>query len=160
MVKFTFKKLFHRKKYLINPKFQLTLIGYITLLLVVVIGILWGANTYFFNFFWGIGKNAHLSQNHVYFQFLKDEHILMNRIFLYVSFSVALLMGTFGFFISHKIAGPIYKFCEHIKNYKKTGKFIEVKFRKGDFFHELADAYNTQVYDVKKVSVRSRKNTS
>lgn len=45
-------------------------------------------------------------------------------------------------FLSHKIAGPMYKLQNHLKNLRETGDVHPVFFRNGDNFHEIADEVN------------------
>ncbi|MCE9613739.1 MAG: hypothetical protein K8T26_05650 [Lentisphaerae bacterium] len=61
-------------------------------------------------------------------------------LFTFLSFSMLCLAGVL---ISHRIGGPVY----HLKNYldglgsgAQTPRLI--KFRKDDFFHDLADTFN------------------
>ena len=45
-------------------------------------------------------------------------------------------------FISHKIAGPLYKLKTYLNNIKDGGEITPIYFRKGDYFMELADDVN------------------
>lgn len=52
-------------------------------------------------------------------------------------------------FMSHRIAGPLYKLNKHLIDVK-DGKLIDdLKFRKNDHFKELADSYNLMSRGVK-----------
>jgi hypothetical protein len=53
-----------------------------------------------------------------------------------------LLVG--GLYISHRIAGPIYRFQKELQDMSDVSP-VELKtihFRKGDYFPELADTFN------------------
>jgi hypothetical protein len=48
----------------------------------------------------------------------------------------------FTIFLSHKIAGPMYKLTSHLEGIRKGGEVKPVFFRSGDYFHEVADEVN------------------
>lgn len=48
-------------------------------------------------------------------------------------------------FISHKIAGPMYKLKTYLTNIKNGGEISPLYFRKGDYFADLADDVNDYV---------------
>lgn len=45
----------------------------------------------------------------------------------------------FAIFISHKIAGPMYKLTAHLSKIREGGEITPVFFRAGDYFQEVAD---------------------
>lgn len=45
-------------------------------------------------------------------------------------------------FLSHKIAGPIYKLQKYLSSVRNGEPHGKLFFRKGDYFHELADDIN------------------
>tara|TARA_B100001971_G_scaffold214585_1_gene252936 strand:+ start:137621 stop:138103 length:483 start_codon:yes stop_codon:yes gene_type:complete len=55
-----------------------------------------------------------------------------------------ILAGVFLFciFMSHKVAGPMYKLQNHLMQIKSGGEVKPVFFRDGDNFHEVADEVN------------------
>jgi methyl-accepting chemotaxis protein len=48
-------------------------------------------------------------------------------------------------FVSHRIAGPIYKLRKFFEGLAKGNFADELKFRKTDYFQNLADDYNTML---------------
>jgi len=57
-----------------------------------------------------------------------------------------LVITLFSFFISHKIAGPLYRFEKDIKGLAKDGDLTRIfKLRKRDEMQELAEALNILV---------------
>jgi signal transduction histidine kinase len=52
-------------------------------------------------------------------------------------------------FMSHKIAGPMYKLKNHITNLRSGRKYDHLFFRKGDNFPEIADEFNQFVDHLK-----------
>lgn len=42
-------------------------------------------------------------------------------------------------FLTHKIAGPMYKLKNHLQNIREGGDFRPLTFRKGDYFPDVAE---------------------
>ena len=92
------------------------------------------------------GAAAGLAEGHVYYQFLQMQaqrilvHVLMAMV-------VALLLSSIFFiWFSHRLVGPLVGLIRYLENAREARaqgrKLNPVKFRKGDFFHELADGVN------------------
>jgi signal transduction histidine kinase len=45
----------------------------------------------------------------------------------------------FAIFMTHKIAGPLYKLKNHLVEIKDGGEITPLKFRQGDHFHDVAE---------------------
>lgn len=45
-------------------------------------------------------------------------------------------------FLTHKIAGPLYKLTQYLSAFNRGENYGKLKFRGGDYFPELADEYN------------------
>ena len=58
----------------------------------------------------------------------------------------AALIGVLCIFFSHKIAGPLYKLKMFLGNIRKGDPVNEVRFRKGDYFLEIADEVNKTIH--------------
>jgi hypothetical protein len=134
-----------RKVLLINPKFQLTFMGFVLGLISITLGIFYGSQLYFFWKFRQVGLSVNLSPDHVFFQFLNQQKVTMNLIFLFSSGLTAIILGVAGLTFSNRIAGPIYRLHQHLLKTAKTGKYSEITFREKDFFPEIAHAYNQQL---------------
>lgn len=52
-------------------------------------------------------------------------------------------------FLSHKVAGPMYKLQSHLRNIRETGIIKDVYFRDGDNFTEVADDLNETLQYIK-----------
>lgn len=48
----------------------------------------------------------------------------------------------FAIFLSHKIAGPMFKLSSHLSKIRNGGEIKPVSFRSGDYFQEVADEVN------------------
>lgn len=102
---------------------------------------------YRFNF---LGNELGFDSTHKFYSFIEEQFILVTTIFVAIAISSSFLLGVYSFFLSHRIAGPV----ENLKiRFKKLGteqrKDCKTKFRKDDFFHDLASAYNEHLEENK-----------
>ena len=68
-----------------------------------------------------------------------------NKLLIFLSiFQVGytILVFVVSIFISHKIAGPIYKLVKYMKGIRNGENLGQLFFRKGDYFPELAEEFN------------------
>lgn len=131
-----------RKIIFINKDFQFKIIGYFAGLAFIAIGAFYAANLWFFWKFSQIGVEMGLPSDHIFYQFINNQKIHMNWIYFVVSVLVFCLLFFGGALLSHKIAGPVYRLCEHLKLINQGHQVGKVKFREGDFFPEIQDHIN------------------
>jgi sensor histidine kinase YesM len=136
------KPSYARKVYLINPKFQWTMIRWTMLLALLISAAYYLSNVFFFKQLAKLGANANLPPDHIFYQFVSQQQLKMSIIFLCTSLIVAMVVIGFGIITSHRIAGPIYRMCKHL-NESDPKAAPNVKFREKDFFPELADSFNS-----------------
>jgi hypothetical protein len=132
---------------LINPRFQWTLIGYAAFVATLIFLSVYGLFSYGFHEFVQIGHQAGLPENHVYFQFIKMQETTFLRVILAIAMFVGTILIVGGLAVSHKIAGPLYRLKKELlkMSNKETPSLHKIKFRDGDFFPEVADAFNALV---------------
>jgi hypothetical protein len=134
-----------RRNFLINPKFQLSFLGYTLGVSVATIAIFYLADAYFFWKFRQLGQGLGLPSNHVFFQFL-DEQKSAKDVYYAITAGVAFAFLTVcGLLLSHRVAGPLYRLRKHLDMVAEGKTVSDVRFRKGDYFPEVADAYNLQM---------------
>lgn len=56
--------------------------------------------------------------------------------------ALILFIGLASIFVSHKIAGPVYRFEQSVKSITEGDLTLRIKLRKGDEMTELADMFN------------------
>jgi len=104
--------------------------------------------TYGFQRFIELGNSLGLPpEENVYFQFIKMQQESFNQIILAIALIVGFVLIVGGLMVSHKIAGPIYRMQKEFSRMRDLppNELFEVKFRKGDFFPELAESFNVLV---------------
>lgn len=134
-----------RKNFLINPRFQLSFLAYTLGISVLTIVFFYAADAYFFWKFRQLGQGLGLPSNHVFFQFLDEQHATKNTYYGIAAGVTVSFLSIWGLLLSHRVAGPLYRLRKHLTSVAQGETLSDVRFRKGDFFQEVADAYNMQM---------------
>lgn len=142
------------KVYLINPKFQYRFMANVILITIFSMTIIYGANYYFFDNFIAKGQELKLPVNHSFFVIIKQQQEFMGKIFLAVSLILTTVIGVWGLFYSHRIAGPLYRLNLYFREAanKKSEDLPPVNFRENDFFQEIPVAINTYLASVQTIT--------
>ncbi len=133
-----------KRTLLINPRFQLTFLAWSVVMLFASIGTFYGGIYYFFYKFVRLGAIAGLPADHVIFQFLDAQKTQMNTIFIWTAGTASVILVAGSLWISHRVAGPLHRLRQHMDLMAEGQTLDEVKFRKNDFFPELAKSCNRQ----------------
>jgi hypothetical protein len=142
-----------RQQFLINSAFQLSVIRQMLVLTGLVIGIFYAANFYHFWSLKAQGLALGLPPTHVFFRFLQEQQRTMDLIFIVTALLTLLTIVGFGLFLSHRVAGPLYRLKQYLAETPVDGKVQELlKFRDGDYFPDVADAINSRLSKTSKTS--------
>jgi len=133
-----------RKVLLVNPRFQFQFMAWMGGLAVAVVMVLHLAHDWFFYQLREQARLAGLTPDHVFFQFINSRQTELNLISVVSFVAILFVVGIIGLILSHRIAGPMYRMKLHFEEVAKTGVAKRLKFREGDFFLEIPDAYNLQ----------------
>lgn len=129
----------NRKVILINRKFQLSVIGWFSLVSLITTVIYFVAMNLFFTRMASEGLDAGLLPDHVFFRYLEEQQALMTRIFLIGAAASVLVILLGGLWLSHRVAGPIHRLVSHMRAGPSD---VPLKFRKDDYFPEIEEAFN------------------
>jgi hypothetical protein len=135
-------KMFRRRQYLINPKFQVTLIAFFTVLAVIAIVVFYAENLFLFSKFSGGGEAEDALNDPVIMEIIQEEQDRMRVIFSVTSLAVLFIMTFGGLVLSNRVAGPLYRMERHIRDIINGETKRKLRFREHDFFPELAEIYN------------------
>ena len=130
-----------RKVILINKAFQYSILGWFSLLSVLLITIFYTSLWYFFNNLKNEAISVGLPTDHIFFTFISEQKSNMDNVFILTSLLAMFLILIGGLIISHKVAGPLYRLTNHLKKHNRNN-IVPVKFRKGDYFPEIEEAFN------------------
>lgn len=141
----------YRRKYLVYPQFQMTLIVLNTLVTLALFGLI----AYFVIrshlYLETLVKQTRLPAQNLFIQLL-TEQLRSLLIYMFISLAVGLVFtATLTLLISHRMAGPMIRLRMLFSQVTKTGEFPEqLKFREGDFFQELPPTINQAFSILKK----------
>jgi hypothetical protein len=131
-----------RLNFLINKKFQLKFILYTLIPTVVCLSIFYVSLSIYFSKLIELGKNSGLEANHSYFILIADQQKLMNAMFISSSLFSFIFFIVWGVFISHKIAGPLYRLTRFFEETDASHFSERLAFRPNDLFQEIPLAIN------------------
>ena len=138
-----------RKVYLINPRFQWRFIGFMAVVSLLAIAILFVSNVLFFRNMTQEALGAGLAPDNPYFDFLKEQKSALSMLYFGVSAVAFVVMMGLGVLYSHRIAGPLYRLNQHMKAIADGAEPSPVNFRKRDQFQELVESFNAMIARLK-----------
>ncbi|NDF14232.1 hypothetical protein EB061_02775 [bacterium] len=135
------------RSFLINPRFQWTLIGYAASGATLILLTIYGLISYGFHRFVQVGTQLGLPPENIYFEFITVQEKSFNQVILAIALAIGMVLIVGGLVISHKIAGPIHRMKKELRKMQESDPpaLREIQFRKGDFFPELAESFNELV---------------
>jgi thiol:disulfide interchange protein len=135
-----------RKRFLINPAFQISVIKQMFGLTCLVIAIFYAANAYHFWSLKAQGLALGLPEGHVFFRFLAEQQARMDVFFLVTSVLTLLTIVGYGLFLSHRVAGPLHRLKQYLAVApSEEDRQAPLKFRTNDYFPEVAEAVNLRL---------------
>lgn len=146
-----------RKKFLINPRFQIIFMIFMGGISFIAVAIFYCANLSFFWKFQKMGIDLGLPAGSPFFRYLNQQQSLMRQVALITSVILCVVIFIVGLLFSHRICGPLYRVEKHMRSIGAGEKMTPLKFRKGDFFPEIASAFNSMVPPESKKSPRRPK---
>ena len=140
----------NRQVILINKPFQLSIVGFFTFLAFLTIIIFYAAMWRMFDHFIQEGKMLGLPDGHAFYAYLQEQLSTLN---LFFGITSAVILATFvigGLYLSHRVAGPIYRFCQMLDEMSEEHQAHPISFRQKDYFPELAEKFNQFLKETKK----------
>ncbi len=132
-----------RRKYIVNPRFQYTLM--ISLILMALMGLvcMFITQYFFFGEFEALAERMGFPETHQFVVFIEHQKTSLIKLFIFASIINAFFIGLMGMFLSHNVAGPIYRIITSLEGMKAGSKPQKIKIRKNDMFQELPEAINS-----------------
>lgn len=134
-----------RRKWLIIPHFQLRFVAFCALTAVSACAFFYLAVLAFFQKYIGWANEVGFKPDHPFYVVLSNMQDLMMWMFFITSGATIMFSLAAGLWFSNKVAGPILRLKNHIESVARGETTGDVSFRKGDFFRDLAAAYNEQM---------------
>jgi hypothetical protein len=145
-----------RRKILIYPKFQLSLVAVNIVTMIAVFGAIQFQIFSAVGDMQDLGSSSDLSSGHFYNRFIEYQmSILYSGLALYLGIAFILSCG-FTLFISHRLAGPLVRMQKYFKQIEENGKVEQpLKFRDGDFLQELPETINNGLKRIQGLNVQT-----
>ena len=134
-----------RKQYIVSPVFQYWFIAFCAFSAVFASGLFYGGTTYFFAKYHQLALDVGMQPSDPFFKVLGNMKSMMGWVFIVTSLVTTLLTTIVGAIFSNKVAGPLSRLRIHMGQIARGETIEQVNFRKGDFFEEVAEAYNKQL---------------
>lgn len=129
--------LFRRRKYVIVPRFQFKYLLIITGLISIILLI----TTQVVNI---TIMTTPILENLSDMEVVAITHLVFRTIFFLCCIFIIVVI-TFGIFVSHRIAGPLYVFDKMFNLVSQGDLTIKLKLRKGDELQKLADNFQKMI---------------
>lgn len=137
-----FKRQRKLRNYIINKNFQLSFILHSFIPTFFCFITSYCALVIYFSEAVNDGVSAGLPPEHAYFTLIANQKILLNYFFLINGTASLMFFIIWGIFISHKIAGPLYRLTRFFADGDASNPEKKLSFRPGDFFQEIPDTIN------------------
>jgi hypothetical protein len=141
----------YKRKYLVYPKFQMTLIVMNSLVTVVLFTMTVLLVVKSHVYLETVVKQTRLPGQNIFIQMLDQQ---LRSLLIYMgmaTFIGVLFTGIATLLLSHKLAGPMIKLRRYFGEIEKNGNFREdLNFRKNDFFLDLPPTINKALHALKK----------
>lgn len=131
-----------RKSYFVNSAFQWPFVLFVVGLVLSCVAVFFIADLYFFWKFRDGGRALGLRPDHAYFTFLAEQESVRRGIFAIAAFVVSVIGGVSAVLFSHRIAGPLHRLKSHFLQVANELTVDDVRFRKDDFFQDVAYSFN------------------
>lgn len=139
-----------RKRFLIYPRFQLTLIAFQWVILAAILTSIYFTIGNAVTHLRSTAVEVGLDPNHPFFRLISLEEKLLLKSLKW-PFGIAAVAITFlSVWVSDRLAGPIIRLREFFREMGQTGAPDTVRFRKGDFFDDLPEVINTALKRITK----------
>lgn len=138
-----------RKKLLIYPNVQVGIIGFNVVLAALAIGLLLIENIFVLSAFMG-DEFRSLFEGSAAIAMIEEERQKIFWALLITSFVILVVMVVGGLVLSNRIVGPVYRLRKHLLDIAGGKDIKDLRFRKKDYFPEVADACNQAIRKVAK----------
>ncbi len=144
------KPRFLRKKFIVEPVYQYTLIAVMVVVALVNILTFVLASNYFFDQFIGFSDMMGFPATHPFRNLILGQRDVLSTFFVYASVINVVLIFVLGLFLSNRTAGPIYRIIKSLEKMSETGEIEDITIRKNDSFQKLPQAINNVLQKFKK----------
>ncbi len=131
-----------RKTYFVNPRLQMQLILGANILALISAALIATLMYYTQSHLESYATGLNLPPGHPYLEYVAQREESFSRLCLLIGVVQFALFNATAIFLSHRIAGPLYRLQRHLDEVGAGKSAGEVNFRKGDLYQQLAESCN------------------
>ena len=133
-----------RRRYITHKKFQFTMMGMLLLLVLLATLVTTIVNHYFL-----LASIIDFTMEHGRGPTGMDLFVASLRPLIIILPIVFAVLAIIVVFISHRIAGPLYRLKMYMEKVENGDYSVKLGFRKNDAIHDIADSFNRMVQGIK-----------
>ena len=145
-----------RKTYFVNPRLQLQLILAANVLALISVALITTLMFYTQLHLENYKAVLNLPANHPFLVSVAEGEKDFFRMCLLIGFIQFALFNATAIFVSHRIAGPLFRLERHLGEVGEGKEPKDVQFRKGDLYQHLAEACNKVMARLRESSMAQR----
>jgi predicted small integral membrane protein len=131
-----------RERSFVNKKFQICFILLVFAPILLNAIIFFVAKDVMFQQKMALGEQLGLPSDNGYFELLQIQESTETKVIIFSSIASAFIFLAWALYISHRIAGPLYRLTQDLNNAQPNEGMKHVHFRPSDFFQEVPVALN------------------
>jgi len=133
-----------RRRYISHKKFQFRILGMLLLLVLLATLVTTLVNHYFL-----LSSIVDFTMEHGRGPTGMDLFVASLRPLIIILPVVFVFLAIIVIFISHRIAGPLYRLKMYMEKVENGDYSVRLKFRKNDSIHDVAESFNRMVDGIK-----------
>ena len=141
-----------RRRYISHKKFQFRMMGMLLLLVLLATLVTTLVNHYFL-----LSSIVDFTMEHGRGPTGMDLFVASLRPLVIILPVVFVLLAIIVIFISHRIAGPLYRLKMYMEKVENGDYSVKLKFRKNDSIHDVAESFNRMVEGIKEKFIKQDK---
>ena len=141
-----------RRRYITHKKFQFRMTGMLLLLVLLATLVTTLVNHYFL-----LSSIVDFTMEHGRGPTGMELFVASLRPLVIILPVVFVFLGIIVIFISHRIAGPLYRLKMFMEKVENGDYSVQLKFRKNDAIHDIADSFNRMVEGIKEKFSKEKK---
>lgn len=133
-----------RRRYITHKKFQFRMMGMLLLLVLLATLVTTVVNHYFL-----LSSIVDFTMEHGRGPTGMDLLIASIRPLVIILPIVFIILAIIVIFISHRIAGPLYRLKMYMEKVENGDYSVKLNFRENDAIHDIADSFNNMVQGIR-----------
>jgi methyl-accepting chemotaxis protein len=143
-----------RKNYIVNPSLQLQLILGANVLALISAALIATLMFYAQMHMESYATGLNLAPGNPFLEQIARREEEFTRMCMLIGAAQFIIFNLTAIFLSHRIAGPLYRLERHLQDIGAGKEPAPVKFRKGDLYQPLADACNKVIEQLRDARAR------